>query len=82
MAIGVRKLMGTDFSMSTTGYAGPGGGTARNPVGTVYIGIATPYRSFSFRFSDSANATREEIREHAATRAMLRLYREITGEEN
>lgn len=81
MALGVRKLMGADFAVSTTGYAGPGGGTAKNPVGTVYIGIATPYRSFSFRFNDSADASREEIRDRAATRAMQRLYREITGEE-
>ncbi|HEC77459.1 MAG TPA: CinA family protein [Thermoplasmatales archaeon] len=42
MAHGVKNLMNVDIAISTTGIAGPGGGTPEKPVGLVYIGLATP----------------------------------------
>ena len=51
MAIGVRKLMEADFGVATTGIAGPGGGTDENPIGTVWIGLATPKCIKSKRFN-------------------------------
>ncbi|GHG69420.1 CinA family nicotinamide mononucleotide deamidase-related protein [Comamonas sp. JC664] len=42
MAEGVRAACGTTYGLSVTGYAGPGGGTPADPVGTVYCGLSVP----------------------------------------
>jgi PncC family amidohydrolase len=41
MAEGVRRLLGTDLAVATTGIAGPTGGSERKPVGLVYVGLAS-----------------------------------------
>lgn len=43
MASGVAENLSADYGLSITGFAGPEGGTKENPVGTIHIGIHTPY---------------------------------------
>ncbi|MGB9761127.1 MAG: nicotinamide-nucleotide amidohydrolase family protein [Caldimicrobium thiodismutans] len=50
MALGAKKRSQTDFSLSTTGIAGPTGDSSGLPVGTVFIGLATPKEVLSFHF--------------------------------
>ena len=42
MALGAVKTLGTTFALSSTGVAGPSGGSLETPVGTVFIGLAGP----------------------------------------
>ncbi len=68
MAKGVRERTGVQWAVSTTGWAGPSGGDAENPVGTVYIGVAGPdgVKVEKHRF----HGDRERVRSFASATAL------------
>lgn len=72
MASGVRTLMKVDYAVSATGLAGPGGGTAGTPVGTVFIGLATDKATTAKEFH--FKGSRQIIRAKAARAAIQMLY--------
>jgi nicotinate (nicotinamide) nucleotide adenylyltransferase len=64
MAEGVRKAFKTTYGLSTTGVAGPTGGTEKTPVGTVFVAVADGRRTVVKKLMLKGN--RREIKERAA----------------
>lgn len=50
MAKGIREKLGTTYGLATSGIAGPSGGTAHKPVGTIWVGLASPKGVFARKF--------------------------------
>ena len=78
MAEGVRKLGKTDAGLSTTGIAGPTGGTDLKPVGTVFIAVAGEGKTICRRYDFRGD--RRRIKSVSAQAALLMLKRYLTGE--
>ena len=76
MSQGVRKALKTDFAVSVTGLAGPGGDEYGNPVGTVYIGLADENSTEVRHYLFSGN--RDSIRKQAAEAAMNLILEKIS----
>jgi len=78
MARGARDALRADVAVSVTGVAGPGGGSARKPVGTTYIGIATPAveRAVHYHFQGDRLA----IKADTAEAALRLVYEHILAE--
>lgn len=76
MAEGIKRLSGADIGISTTGIAGPGGGSVEKPVGLVYIGVASrESRAYKFNFIENGANDRDKIRELASLNA-IRIVKE------
>ncbi|MBE9125540.1 MULTISPECIES: competence/damage-inducible protein A [unclassified Coleofasciculus] len=78
MAAGVRSLLSTDWGLSITGIAGPGGGTETKPVGLVYISLSKPDgRVDCFKYQLGQDRTRDSIRHACACNALDQLRRRL-----
>lgn len=62
MLEGIQKMAGSDYAIAVSGIAGPTGGTEFKPVGTVYIGLQTPFSKevFHCNFKGSREAVQEQ----------------------
>jgi nicotinamide-nucleotide amidase len=76
MAEGARRLSGASLGLSTTGIAGPGGGTPEKPVGTVCIGLAWEGGRWSRRY-DLGERGRDWIKTITAVTALDRVRRRL-----
>ncbi len=75
MAEGIRQKFGTDYSIATSGIAGPDGGTDEKPVGTTWIAITGPGRSIAKKFQFGEHRGRNIRR--TALQALNMLRKEI-----
>lgn len=75
MAQGIAERAGTDIGISTTGIAGPGGGTKDKPVGLVYMGLYYKGKVKAYRFVFNGN--RNKVRNKAAVTALDLVRRAI-----
>lgn len=79
MAEGVRKLTGSDFSVATSGIAGPGGGSEEKPVGTVWIGISSQNstETMKLQFKGDRKRNIERFAAYALDLLRKKIIREI-----
>jgi len=74
MASGVAERLDADYGLSLTGFAGPCGGNAENPVGTIFIGLYTPKGIWSKRINYPGSRTAVK---HRAVNAALDWLRRV-----
>jgi len=75
MATGAIEKFGSDYAIAVTGYAGPGGGTEADPVGTVYFGYASPTGVWSQRVALPGD--RRQIKQRAVNTALDFMRRKL-----
>lgn len=73
------KGLNTDIGISTTGIAGPNGGSEEKPVGLVYIGVKVKNKVKSFKFNFKGD--REKIRRKTALHSLFELYKMLEEDE-
>ena len=81
MAEGAKRVCSTMYAVSTTGIAGPGGGTPDKPVGLVWFGVTGPHGTVAHKANLIGN--REDVRQSAAELALyyMNLYIQEKGDK-
>ena len=79
MAINVKKLLNSDYAISTTGNAGPSKGDSKKDVGLLYISIASPNKIKSYEFNFGNN--REKNIKKSVNKALELLFNELLNEQ-
>lgn len=77
MALGAARQAGAELAIATTGLAGPGGGSATLPVGTVWLALVWRGRTLTRRLALSGSRTRIQAR--AAAQALSLAWQLVTG---
>ena len=67
----MKKLSGADIAVSTTGIAGPTGGTEQKPVGLVFLGVCTDSEAYAVKLLLGEKNTRDYIRAMASSAALF-----------
>ena len=80
MALGIQRLTGSDWAVSTTGIAGPDGGTEDKPVGTVWVSVADSVGVFSQKLS--LDGSRSEIRDRTVIEALSMLLERLSHDDD
>ena len=74
MAKGLYKLTGSDICVSTTGIAGPTGGSEEKPVGLMYSTVFTPQRSQTYKIFMPSDTPRIKMKEMFAEEVLKNIY--------
>ena len=77
MVLGTIKTIGVDFAIASTGVAGPGGGTAEHPVGTIWFAYGNKDQVKTFKLTEDFG---RDINLGIATNKAIRLFLDFLKE--
>lgn len=79
MVLGTIDAIGVDFAIASTGYAGPGGGTKENPIGTIWLAYGNKNEVRTFKLTEDFG---RDINLAIATNKAIRLMLDFLNEQD